>query len=298
MTDLLLRTWKTGSRVWQLGDFPRLMGIVNVTPDSFSDGGQWIATGAAVDHALQLAAQGADILDLGGESTRPGALPVPVDEELQRVIPVIERLSAQTEVPISIDTMKGPVARAALDAGASIVNDISALAFDARMEEICRQSDCGVILMHMQGTPQTMQQNPTYQNVVHEVRDALRLRCEELQQRGVAPERLMVDPGIGFGKTAEHNLQLLSSISQFRSFGRPVLIGHSRKGFLAKLVGRPVDERLAGTIGVSVALALQHTDLLRVHDVAAVRDGLIACSRILAATADQEELFGDTGQSR
>lgn len=278
----LLRTWRFGPHLWRTGQLPQLMGIVNVTPDSFSDGGEWIAADAAVAHALELAASGADVLDIGGESTRPGADPVSVDVELGRVIPVIERLARQTRVPISIDTTKSIVARAALDAGACIVNDISGLTFDARMTNVCAASDCGVILMHIQGTPQTMQIDPRYDDAVLEIRTWLQLRCEELVSHGIARERLLIDPGIGFGKTAQHNLEILSHIAEFRSFGRPVLIGHSRKGFLKKLIGRNVDERLAGTIGVSLALARQHTDLLRVHDVAAVRDALAAWSRIIS----------------
>jgi len=280
MSDEMTRLWRFGAHCWQLGAFPRLMGIVNVTPDSFSDGGQWVATQAAVDHALKLAEQGADILDVGGESTRPGADAVSVDEELNRVIPVIEQLARQTQVPISIDTTKAVVARAALAAGAQIVNDISGLTFDLQMPALCAASDCGVILMHIQGTPKTMQLNPYYTNAVMEIRDWLKSRCEALCLLGINAERLMVDPGIGFGKTAQHNLQILSHIHAFRDFGRPVLIGHSRKGFLKKLIGRNVDERLAGTIGVSLALAHQHADMLRVHDVAAIRDALAAWHQI------------------
>lgn len=271
-----LRTWLVAGETWRLGDFPRLMGIVNVTPDSFSDGGAWFDASAAVAHALSLVDDGADILDIGGESTRPGAEPVSENEELRRVIPVIEQLAGRTRVPISIDTMKAAVAREALAAGATIINDVTALTFDPDMPDVCAASDCGVILMHMLGTPRTMQENPVYGDVVQEVRDYLIGRLHELRPRGIAPERMMVDPGIGFGKTAEHNLQLLSNIAAFREFGRPVLIGHSRKRFLGKLVGRKVEERLAGTIGVSIALAEQHADLLRVHDVRAVRDALTA----------------------
>ncbi len=278
-----LRTWALPGGAWRLGDSPRLMGIVNVTPDSFSDGGNWLDPASAVDHGLQLAADGADILDIGGESTRPGAAPVSVAEELRRVIPVIECLAPQTSALISIDTMKAAVAREALAAGARIVNDVSALTFDPAMTEVCAGSECGVILMHMQGTPQTMQQNPHYADAVGEIRNYLRDRTQTLQSAGIAAERIMVDPGVGFGKTADHNLEILTHVDEFRSFGRPVLIGHSRKGFLAKLLGRKVDERLAGTIGVSIALAQQHADLLRVHDVSAVRDALLAWRRIANA---------------
>ncbi|SFI35425.1 dihydropteroate synthase [Planctomicrobium piriforme] len=287
-SDINLRHWSFGKTVWQLGDFPRLMGIVNVTPDSFSDGGRWVSVAAAVEHALELVEQGADVLDIGGESTRPNAEPVTAEEELRRVVPVIEALSRQTTTPISIDTTKADVAQAALAAGASIVNDVSGLTFDPQMASVCAASDCGVILMHMQGTPQTMQLNPTYTNAVTEIRDYLNARCDALVAAGIARERLMVDPGIGFGKTAAHNVEILSHISQFRAAGRPVLIGHSRKGFLQKLVGRKVDERQAGTIGVSIALAAQHTDMLRVHDVGAVRDALVAWRTIMEAAHQSE----------
>jgi dihydropteroate synthase len=271
------------SRVWSIagidhafGTFPRLMGIVNATPDSFSDGGLFLDPRAALQHALKLVEEGADILDVGGESTRPGATPIPVDEELRRVIPLIERLAASTRIPISIDTMKARVAREALAAGATIVNDVSALLFDEQMTDVCAESGCGVIVMHMQGTPQTMQHSPHYENVVEEVREFLAARLAALSDAGIAPERIVLDPGIGFGKTAAHNLDLLRNIDRLRSLDRPVLIGHSRKRFLGKLLGKAIDERTAGTIGVSIALAQQHADILRVHDVAAVKDALRA----------------------
>ncbi|WP_437188139.1 dihydropteroate synthase [Planctomicrobium sp. SH668] len=280
-----LRIWRFNQTTWSMGDVTRIMGIVNVTPDSFSDGGSWNETTAAVDHALKLAEAGADVLDIGGESTRPGSDFISVDEELSRVVPVIEQLAGRTEVPISIDTTKAAVAKAALEAGAAIVNDISGLTFDAEMPKVCAESNCGVILMHTQGTPKTMQLNPQYDEVVTEVRDWLRTRCETLAERGISPERMMVDPGIGFGKTAQHNLELLTHVAEFRRFGRPVLIGHSRKGFLKSLLNRPVDERLAGTIGVSIALAQQRADLIRVHDVAAVRDAIQAWRSLQRGTA-------------
>jgi len=276
----MLRTWRLGTQVWRTGDVPRLMGIVNVTPDSFSDGGQWLNPKIAVEHAMKLAADGADLLDVGGESTRPGADPISAEEELRRVLPVIEQLSAQTMIPVSIDTSKAIVAREALAAGASVVNDISGLTFDPEMIDVCAGSNCGVILMHIQGTPKTMQINPYYQDAVMEISQWLQDRCQVLMERGIDVERLMIDPGIGFGKTPQHNLDILSNIKAFRGGGRPVLIGHSRKGFLKKLIGRNVDERLAGTIGVSIALAAQHVDLLRVHDVASVRDALAAWHQI------------------
>ena len=269
-------TWQVRDRTLTTGSFPLLMGIVNVTPDSFSDGGRFLAQGAAVRHALQLAEDGADILDIGGESTRPGAERVSVDEELRRVVGVIAELRPQTDRLISIDTTKAEVARQALEAGADIVNDISGLTFDDTMPDVCASSDCGVIAMHILGNPQTMQDAPQYDNVVNDVSDWLQQRLNDLTHRGISAERLAIDPGIGFGKTAQHNVELLSNIAALRSLGHPVLIGHSRKRFLAKVLGRPVEERSAGTLGVAIAAAEQGADMLRVHDVRSTRDALVA----------------------
>lgn len=274
--DQAARIWAFRGFREGLGDRPRVMGIVNVTPDSFSDGGRFLETDRAVEHGLKLVEEGADFLDVGGESTRPGAAPVTLADELDRVVPVIRRLAQQTNIPISIDTSKAEVAQQALAAGARIVNDISGLRFDDDMIRVCRESDCGIIAMHMQGTPQTMQADPHYVDVVTEVRDFLADRIAVMVDAGISIDRIAVDPGIGFGKTAQHNLQILSSIHQVRPANRPVLIGHSRKRFLQKIIGRPVDERLYGTIGVSVAMAHQQVDLLRVHDVAATRDAVTA----------------------
>ena len=262
---------------------PLVMGIVNVTPDSFSDGGRFRGVDDAVDQGLKLVRDGADILDIGGESTRPGATPVPLEEELERVIPVIERLAEQVTVPLSIDTYKSEVARLALASGARIVNDISGLSFDERMVDVCRDHDCGVIAMHIQGTPQTMQNNPTYDDVVGEIVAHFRTRLGELEQQGLKRERIAIDPGIGFGKTALHNLEILSNIARLQELERPVLIGHSRKRFLQKVLGKNLDERSFGTVGVSIALAQQNVDLLRVHDVAATQDAIAAWQAILPA---------------
>jgi dihydropteroate synthase len=256
---------------------PLLMGILNVTPDSFSDGGQFQLVENAVARALQMEADGADIIDIGGESTRPGAEPVMLEEELRRTIPVIRELATRVRAPISIDTTKAEVARQALEAGAEIVNDISGLTFDPDILEVCRLHDAGICLMHIQGTPQTMQQNPTYVDVVEEVIDFLQQQVDRCLMAGILPERMCIDPGIGFGKTAEHNLQLLKSVSRLqRDLQRPVLIGHSRKRFLSKILGRSVEERESGTIGVSIALAEQGVDILRIHDVRSVRDAIVA----------------------
>lgn len=280
------RRWVFSGTDWQLGDRPRVMGIVNVTPDSFSDGGQFIDVAHAVRHGRELIDQGADLLDIGGESTRPGASPVSVDEETDRVLPVISAWARECTVPISIDTTKAKVAHAALSAGARIVNDISGLTFDPEMVEVCRQFDAGVICMHIRGTPQTMQDNPSYDDVVADVCQWLRERLRTLESQGIATERIVLDPGIGFGKTAEHNLALLSNIERLRGLGRPVLIGHSRKRFLARVLGRPLEERVFGTVGIAAALAAQATDVIRVHDVRATRDVLQAWHAVMSRVSD------------
>ncbi|MEZ6124227.1 MAG: dihydropteroate synthase [Planctomycetaceae bacterium] len=269
--------WRVGDRSLKRTQLPLLMGILNVTPDSFSDGGDHDHADAAVSHALQLIEDGADIIDIGGESTRPGATPVSEAEELRRTIPVIAALSSRTQIPISIDTTKAVVAEAAIDAGAAIVNDISGMTFDSRMLPLCAKRDVAVCVMHIRGTPQTMQQDPQYDDVVTAVRDFLKQRLAECSAAGIAFDRVCLDPGIGFGKTAEHNLQLMRAIPWLKAeLNRPLLIGHSRKRFLSKLLGRPVEERLSGTVGVSVALASLGADLLRIHDVRATRDALVA----------------------
>jgi dihydropteroate synthase len=272
--------WRIRGGELPLGGRTQIMGIVNVTPDSFSDGGRYLDPSAAVDQALKLVEEGADLLDIGGESTRPGAPPVSLSDELQRVIPVIERLARETTVPLSVDTTKAEVARQALQAGAHIVNDISGLQFDPEMVPVCRDFEAGVVCMHIQGTPQTMQLQPHYDDVVREIGDYFQQRATELLAAGLTAEQLVWDPGVGFGKTAEHNLDILSHVAAFRVLGRPVLIGHSRKRFLQRVLGRPVDERLFGTVGVSLALAAQGVDFLRVHDVAAMRDALTAWSAV------------------
>jgi dihydropteroate synthase len=264
--------WSFRDRSVTLGRRPLVMGIVNVTPDSFSDGGRHSSTDAAVEHALRLAAEGADFLDVGGESSRPGAKPVSLDEELARVVPVIRGLVPQTDVPISIDTTKAEVAREALQVGAAVVNDIMA-ARDPGMAEVVREFGAGMILMHMQGTPETMQTNPTYRDVVAEVRDYLAERVAALVAAGVSPERLAIDPGIGFGKTSAHNLTLLRHLDALQALGRPVVLGVSRKGFVGEIARRRVAERLAASLAAACYCAARGTaQVLRVHDVAATVD--------------------------
>lgn len=281
------RHWKFPGFQYSPGSRPLVMGILNVTPDSFSDGGQFRGLDRAVEQGLKLVEEGADILDIGGESTRPGATPVPVEEELNRVIPVIQQLSERVTIPISIDTYKAEVAFQSLAAGARIVNDISGLRFDERMIEVCCNHPCGVIVMHIQGTPQTMQNDPTYQDVVGEIVEHFEQRLAELEQRGISRERIAIDPGIGFGKTAQHNVEILSNIAQLQELRRPVLIGHSRKRFLKKVLGKDVDEQSYGTVGVSIALAQQNVDLLRVHDVAATQNAITAWQATLPAVMKQ-----------
>lgn len=278
-----VQSWTFPGFQYPQGKRPLLMGIVNTTPDSFSDGGKYATVDLATEQALRLVDEGADILDIGGESTRPGAEPVPLDEELRRVLPVVERLANRVSVPISIDTYKSEVARQALAFGARIVNDVSGLASDPRMIEVCRNHPCGVICMHMRGTPQTMQLDPQYDDVVQELSDHFVTRLNELEQAGLPRQRIVIDPGIGFGKTPQHNLEILSNIRRFQQTGRPILIGHSRKRFLQKLLGRPVDERSFGTVGISIALAQQGVDVLRIHDVGATRDAIAAWKAILPA---------------
>ena len=257
---------------------PLLMGILNVTPDSFSDGGRYTDPAAALEQARTLVAAGAAIIDVGGESTRPGAEPVGEAEELRRVCPVIEAIAGCRGLSgtlVSIDTTKAAVAAAALEAGAHIVNDISGLTFDPAMPAVAAASECGIVAMHIRGRPQTMQDDPRYDDVVADVDRWLAERLAVLEAAGIDRERVLLDPGIGFGKTAAHNLALLRATSQLRA-SRPLLVGHSRKRFLKHVLGREVEERTAGTIGVAIALAEAGVDVLRVHDVQAVGDAITA----------------------
>ncbi len=264
--------WRTNARAFDLGTRGIIAGILNVTPDSFSDGGEHASIEAAVAHGLRMAREGADILDIGGESTRPGAVPLDTDEELRRVIPVIEQLAGRTSAALSIDTSKAAVARAALSAGAEIVNDITALRGDPRMAEVLAETGAAVILMHMQGTPQTMQVAPHYDNVTEEVVEFLRERAEAARRAGIASDRIALDPGIGFGKTVEHNLRLTSGLGILAALGFPVMLGVSRKSFLSKLApdgGR--DDRDFATAGLTALGRALGARLFRVH---AVRENL------------------------
>jgi dihydropteroate synthase len=265
---------------------PRVMGILNVSPDSFSDGDRTSRIDAALRHAETLVSDGADLLDVGGESSRPGALPIPLEVELRRVIPSIEALRSLTGVPISVDTTKAEVARRAIAAGAEIINDISALRADPEMARVAADTGAGVVLMHMAGTPATMQDNPTYTDVVVEVYDHLAARIDAVERLGVARDRIAVDPGIGFGKTFEHNVLLLQHLSRFVNLGCVVLVGTSRKGFLGKITGRPVDQRQASSVSSSLWACTQGALVVRVHDVGPMADALRVWDALEQTTKD------------
>ena len=253
-------------------DRPLVMGIVNVTPDSFFDGGQYYDPQRAVAHALRLVAEGADLLDIGAESTRPGALPVDEHEERRRLLPVVTAVARAVSVPISVDTSKAEVARAALDAGAVMVNDVTALRGDRAMVDVVAEAGAGLVVMHMQGIPETMQQAPHYDDVVGDVAQFLAERSRFAMDHGIERDRIVLDPGIGFGKTLTHNLDLLANLHAFTELGFPLLVGPSRKGFIGQLTHQSVDARACGTAAV-IALAVQQgARILRVHDVGPMRD--------------------------
>jgi dihydropteroate synthase len=270
------------AQAWQLRTMrlalprrPLVMGILNVTPDSFSDGGSFLDSRAAIDHALRMEAEGADLVDVGGESTRPYSEPVDLKTELARVMPVVEALAPRLEIPISIDTQKAAVAREAIAAGAEVINDVSALRADPAMLPLAIESGAGLCVMHMQGTPPSMQDNPTYDDVVEDVLALLRTRRDQLVAAGIDAPRIALDPGIGFGKSHAHNLALAANCWRLHELAAPVLVGHSRKAFIGKLLGDKSADRTAGTIGVALALARQGVQIIRVHDVAPVRQALV-----------------------
>ncbi len=268
--------WRLRNRTLALPALPLWMGILNVTPDSFSDGGKFVDVVRAFDHACDLIEQGADIIDVGGESTRPNATPVTAAEEIDRVMPLIERLSGLIEVVVSIDTSKAVVASLAVAAGAEIINDVTALGGDPEMLATAVATGAGVCAMHMQGTPQTMQDNPQYADVVRDIHAYLAARRDALLAAGVEQARICLDPGIGFGKTHAQNLELMADCGQFHDLGCPLLVGHSRKGFLGKIIGDGQAERTAATVGGALALARQGVQVVRVHDVRPAREALLA----------------------
>jgi dihydropteroate synthase len=252
-----------------LGTQTHVMGILNVTPDSFSDGGRYLDVQQAVTHAETMVAEGATLIDIGGESSRPGASPVSVNDELARVVPVIRGLVDAVDVLISVDTFKAEVAQHALEAGAHIVNDITALCGDPAMGTVVAEMEAGVVLMHMKGTPRTMQQAPQYDNVVNEIRLWLKKKVQNAEAQGIAAERIIIDPGIGFGKTTEHNLEILKRLSEFRELNKPLLVGTSRKSFIGNVLGVPVTDRVEGTAATVCWAITNGADIVRVHDVKA-----------------------------
>ena len=274
--------WKLRTKTLAIAQTPLIMGIVNVTPDSFSDGGTFLATQDAIDHGLRLAAEGADIIDIGGESTRPFSQPVSAQQEIERVAQVIRGIADQTDVPISIDTSKATVATAAIDAGAQIINDVTGLAGDPDMLRVAVKSGVGVCAMHMQGTPATMQDNPHYTNVVQEVLSYLKQRKACLLAAGIPLEKICLDPGIGFGKTHQHNIELLAGCEAFLELGCPILIGHSRKGFIGKLLNDKEADRDSGTLAISLLMAEMKMHVLRLHQIAPT----VAALKVLAGVAN------------
>jgi dihydropteroate synthase len=269
-----------GPQTFHLESGPLVMGILNVTPDSFSDGGVYVTVDQALSRAKQMQEEGADIIDVGAESSRPGARPIDESEELRRLIPVLEAVCGGVSIPISVDTTKAAVARRAIQAGATIVNDISALYGDPLMASLVAETGAAVVLMHMQGTPQTMQQSPRYRNVVDEVSLFLRERTQVALDHGIRPSQIILDPGFGFGKLQEHNLQLLAEFDMLTRLGYPVLAGLSRKQFIGHLTGRQVHERDYGTAGAVAVAVLKGAHIIRAHDVRAMRDTITVVSTI------------------
>jgi dihydropteroate synthase len=258
---------KCGNYTLEIGKRTLVMGIVNVTPDSFSDGGQFLDSEKAIKHAKLLANQGADIIDIGGESTRPGSESVTLEEEKRRVIPVIEGIAGEMNVPISIDTCKSEVAKTALDKGASMINDVSAMRIDSKIVDVALEQDAPMILMHMKGTPKNMQLNPSYTSVMGEIKEFLRDRVEFAISKGMTRDSIFIDPGIGFGKTTEHNYEIIRNLRELKELELPILIGPSRKSFIGNTLGLDVDDRLEGTLATITMCVMNGADMVRVHDV-------------------------------
>jgi len=279
-----------GSKTYDLAARTHIMGILNVTPDSFFDGGRFVDRNRAVEHALQMIEDGADIIDIGGESTRPkskaygeGADVVPQSEQLKRVLPVIEELAGKTSIPISIDTQDADVASRALDAGACIVNDVSACNADARLPEVVASRNASIVLMHMKGTPKTMQLNPTYDDLFGEISNSLQEAIDRVKKAGV--RQIVIDPGIGFGKRQEENLRLVRGLSRFTSLGYPILVGTSRKSFLGNILDLPVEERLEGSLASAIVAVLNGANILRVHDVKETKRAVMVADAIMRSEA-------------
>lgn len=270
------RHFVIGRRIW-------LMGVLNVTPDSFYDGGRFFDQEKAISRGLELAAQGIDILDIGGESSRPGSEPIPPEEELKRVMPVIKSIRPRVQCLLSIDTTKAVVAKAAIEEGAEIINDISALRADPEMSRIVAKNKAGLILMHMKGTPKTMQINPSYQEVISEITSFFQERMAVAQDAGIKPEQIILDPGIGFGKRLEDNLRLINELDSFLFLGRPLLVGISRKSFIGQILNLPPEERLEGTIASAIISYLRGASILRVHDPTAINRAIRVVEAILSS---------------
>lgn len=276
---------RKSSEIIGMGDRPLIMGVLNVTPDSFSDGGRFLDIDKATEHAFLMAESGADIIDVGGESTRPGSRGMTVEEELSRVIPVVERIAVKINVPISIDTKKSDVAERAVRSGASIINDVSGLESDARIAEIAGEHNCYLILMHMRGTPESMQESTEYDDIIGEISRFLRDAAQKAIGSGVPANRIIIDPGIGFGKSVEGNFVILKNLDRFLELGYPVLVGASRKSFIGKALGLEVDDRLDGSLAAACYAVLNGADIVRVHDVAETRRALTIIENITSAGA-------------
>jgi dihydropteroate synthase len=276
-----------------LGDRTWIMGVINVTPDSFSDGGFYLDKKKAIERGLELVAQGADILDVGGESTRPGSDAISPEEELKRILPVISELREKTNVMISVDTTKSAVAEAALEAGADIINDISAFRFDDRMPLIATETGAPVVLMHMKGVPKTMQSSPYYEDLFQEIRCFLEERIATAEAYGIKRENIIVDPGIGFGKSLEHNLSIINNLNFLEKLNRPILVGISRKSFIGKILNLPPEERVEGTIASAVLSVLKGAHILRVHDVEPVKRAITVAEAIMNEDTDREKIVRD-----
>lgn len=275
---------QVNGKEFTLGPKTWIMGVLNITPDSFSDGGQYLDKDKAIEQGLRLIEEGSDIIDIGGESTRPGSDPIPAEEEIRRIIPVIQALREKTKALISVDTTKSEVARAALDAGADIINDISSLRFDSGMAPLAAERDVPVILMHMKGMPKTMQVDPYYEDVLLEVKSFLEKRIHEAQAAGIRRERIIIDPGIGFGKRLEDNLALINKLHVLGELDRPILIGTSRKSFIGNILDLPPQERLEGSIASSILSMAHGAHILRVHDVAAIKRAVLVAEAIMKET--------------
>ena len=267
----------------RLGEKTLVMGVLNITPDSFSDGGLFFEPHKAIEHGLQMAEEGADIIDVGGESSRPGSDPLPLDEELKRVIPVIEGLTSRLKIPISVDTYKSQVAERAIEAGAQMINDISGLRFDPQIPAVAARYDTPLIIMHIKGTPKTMQEDPSYEDIMREIIDYLREGIAKAEQGGVDPNQVIVDPGIGFGKRVQDNLVIINRLSELNALGRPLLIGTSRKSFIGAVLGAEVHQRGIGTLASVAVSALKGAHIVRVHDVAPMKQTVDMVDAIINA---------------